>query len=105
MDNGCKFNIGGLCKYNGWFERVALPMNLIGECCDADEECAVFEKEESKITLVKEPCMMSFPISGGDDMLDLISILNQAMYRFDHVDKTELKAVVSWFTTRWGSEV
>jgi len=77
---------------------------MIGDCCNQNDCLACECEDEPKLTPIKEPMQMSFPISGEDDMLDLISILNEVMHRFDHVDKVELKAVVSWFKTRYGGE-
>ena len=107
MESKCRFNICGLCKYNGGLNQQFIPTNIVGECAEtSDNPCIAFElaEDEPKLTPTSEPMMMSFPIGGNDDMLDLISILNEVMYRFDHVNKTELKAVVSWFKTRYGGE-
>ena len=110
MIKRCKFfDEGGKCRYRGEYEDYDLAVDSKGYCYD-ENDCLACEfeiieyEDEPKLTPTSEPMMMSFPIGGNDDMLDLISILNEVMYRFDHVDKIELKAVVSWFKTRYGGE-
>jgi len=97
----------GKCQYGGGeYEAYDLSTTIFGLCA-SQNDCVGYEceKEESKIIPTSEPLMMSFPISGGDGMLDLISILNIAMDRFDHLDEKEMKSVVAWFSSRFGGGV